>query len=641
MRSPQRDGYGQRTWLILIIVVIGVMAPTAGVLWFMSQAMQNERLAVRQRLTDAYQSQLQLAAARINDFWKSKILAISRAGTHASGRLAFAEAVKSGVSDCVLFHDEQGRLVYPDLESVSAAKPAPVGSEWLRARRLEYESKEPQAAAGIYSQIAQKASDATEVSRAIESQARCVYKASHPQAALQVLASMFGGPQFRRALDDQGRLIVPNCELFAVRIAKELAHPEAIKIEARLVAELNDYGTPMPASQRVFLMRQLKALWPECPDFATLDAEELAAAYWEMQGPALKPGQLQLSALPEIWETATADGRVVALFRQSGLVAAMNSAMGTASGGITLSLMPPGKSLTGITPFLTVSLEDALSGWRLVLNLNGSDPFSAASSRRTTIYLWTGILVSASIALLALLLAAYLRRQIRLTRLKNDLIATVSHELKTPLSSIRVLVDTLLDNQYQDFQQVSDYLQLISKENSRLSNLIENFLTFSRLERGRFTIEMSLVKVEEIINTAVETVGDRLRSPECALKVDLAPSLPPVTGDRESLVTVLVNLLDNALKYSGPSKHITLRSYSTNGDICFEVSDDGIGFSRRAGRRIFDRFYQVDRSLTRHVGGCGLGLSIVKSIVSAHNGTITAQSQLGKGSTFTVRLPAC
>ena len=306
----------------------------------------------------------------------------------------------------------------------------------------------------------------------------------------------------------------------------------------------------------------------------------------------------------------------------------MNSAMGIASEGITLSLMPPGKSSTGITPFLTVSLDDALPGWRLGLNLNGSDPFSAASSRRTTIYLWTGILVSASIALLALLLAVYLRRQIRLTRLKNDLIATVSHELKTPLSSIRVLVDTLLDGQHQNSRQVSDYLQLIAKENSRLGNLIDNFLTFSRLERGKFTVEMSTIKVEEIINAAVETLGDRLQAPGCTLKVELAISLSPVRGDHESLVTVLVNLLDNALKYTGPSKNITLRSYSANGDICLEVSDDGIGFSHRAAKRIFDRFYQVDRSLTRRVGGCGLGLSIVKSIVAAHGGAVTAQSQL-------------
>jgi len=636
----RRDGHGQRTWLVLIIVVTGVMAPTAGVLWFMSQAMQNERLAVRQRLADAYQPQLQLAAVRVNDFWKDKLSSISRAAGRANGSSTFADLVRSGAADSVLLYDQQGRLTYPDLSQVLTLGPAPMGSEWLRARQLEFESNEPQVAADIYSQIARKASDSTEVARAMESQARCIYKAGHPQAALQALTSLFDAPRYRTALDEQGRLIVPNSELFAVRIVKELAHPDIGQLEAKLSDKLNDYGIPMPASQRVFLMRQLKTLWPECPDFPTLDAEEVAAAYWERQGPAFRPGQLQLTVLPEIWGTITADGKVVALFRQSRLVAAMDPALGAASHGIRLNLLPPSKSHTGSTPFMTASLEDVLPSWRLALYLDGPDPFAAASRRRTTIYLWTGIIVTAAIALLALLLAAYLRRQIRLTRLKNDLIATVSHELKTPLSSIRVLVDTLLAGQHQDSQQVFEYLQLIAKENSRLSNLIDNFLTFSRMERGKFTVEMSTVKVEEIVKTALETLDDRLRAPGCALEVDLAPRLSPVTGDRESLVTVLVNLLDNALKYTGPSKHITLRSFTANGDVFIEVSDDGIGFSRRAAKRIFDRFYQVDRSLTRRVGGCGLGLSIVKSIVAAHGGAVSAQSQLGKGSTFTVRLPA-
>jgi signal transduction histidine kinase len=640
MRRMQRDGCGQRTWLVLIIVVTGVMAPTAGVLWFMSQAMQNERLAVRQRLADAYQPQLQLAAARVNDFWKNKLSALSRADGRTNGASAFADLVKNGAADSVLLYDQQGNLIYPDLSHGLTLGPAPMGSEWLRARQLEFESNRPQVAADIYSQIVRKATDSTEVAQAMQSQARCIYKAGSPQAALQALTSLFNAPRYRTALDEQGRLIAPNSELFAIRILKELAHPDIGRLEAKLSDELNNYRIPMPASQRVFLMRQLKTLWPECPDFPTLDAEELAAAYWEKRGPAFRPGQLQLTVLSEIWVTEAADGKVVALFRQRRLVAAMDSALGVASQGITLSLLPPGTSHTGRTPFLTASLEDLLPSWRVVLYLDGPDPFAAASSRRTTIYLWTGIIVTAAIALLALLLAAYLRHQIHVTRLKNDLIATVSHELKTPLSSIRVLIDTLLDGQHQNSQQVFEYLQLIAKENSRLSNLIDNFLTFSRMERGKFTVEMSKVKVEEIIDTAVQTLEDRLQAPGCALEVDLAHFLSPVTGDRESLVTVLVNLLDNALKYTGPSKHIALRCFSANGDICIEVSDDGIGFSRRAAKRIFDRFFQVDRSLTRRVGGCGLGLSIVKSIVAAHNGTVSAQSQVGKGSTFTVRLPA-
>ncbi|MGA2264479.1 MAG: hypothetical protein ABSH28_23990, partial [Acidobacteriota bacterium] len=259
-------------------------------------------------MADAYQPQLQLAAVRVNDFWKDKLSSISRAAGRANGSSTFADLVRSGAADSVLLYDQQGRLTYPDLSQVLTLGPAPMGSEWLRARQLEFESNEPQVAADIYSQIARKASDSTEVARAMESQARCIYKAGHPQAALQALTSLFDAPRYRTALDEQGRLIVPNSELFAVRIVKELAHPDIGQLEAKLSDKLNDYGIPMPASQRVFLMRQLKTLWPECPDFPTLDAEEVAAAYWERQGPAFRPGQLQLTVLPEIWGTITADG---------------------------------------------------------------------------------------------------------------------------------------------------------------------------------------------------------------------------------------------------------------------------------------------------------------------------------------------
>jgi signal transduction histidine kinase len=637
----QRAGSGKRPWLVIIIVIIGVMAPTAGILWFMNEAMQNERLAVRQRLAEAYQSQLQIAAARVQAFWRDKLTLISRATGRGSNANTFADLVRNGVADSVLLYDGQGRLVYPDLADIPPPGSAPSSLQWLQARGLENESNAPQAAAGVYAQIVRKTSDSTEAARALVSQARCLYKAGQPDAAIDLLTALFNTSRYRTTLDEQGRLIVPNALLFAIRIMKESSHPDLHQLATKLSDQLKDYGIPMRASQRQFLMRQLKTLCADCPDFPTLAAEEIAAAYWERHRAGLRPGQLQLTALPEIWGTETGDGKVVALFRQSNLLAAMDSAMMPAAvRGIRFELLPPGKSLADSSPFLTASLEDALSSWQLALSLDGPDPFAAVSGRRNTIYLWTGILVTGAIALLALLLAAYVQRQIRLTRLKNDLIATVSHELKTPLSSMRVLVDTLLAGRYRDSQQTVEYLQLIAKENSRLSNLIDNFLTFSRMEHRRATFERSTLKAEEIVRSAVETLDDRLRAPGCTLEIVLAPGLPSLIGDRDALVTVLVNLLDNALKYSGNPKHIGMRSFAANGSVCIEVSDDGIGFSRRAAKRIFDRFYQVDRSLTRRVGGCGLGLSIVKFIVTAHGGVVSAQSQLGKGSTFTVRLPA-
>jgi signal transduction histidine kinase len=253
--------------------------------------------------------------------------------------------------------------------------------------------------------------------------------------------------------------------------------------------------------------------------------------------------------------------------------------------------------------------------------------------------LWTGVAVALLTAALTLLVGRFVGRQVQLTRLKNDLIATVSHELKTPLAGIRALVDTLLDQAAPDPVQAREYLQLIARENLRLSRLIDNFLAFSRMERNKHAFEFAAVAPAEVVAAAVEAAGERFAGPLCRLETKVAPALPNVTADRDALLTVLLNLLDNAYKYTGEDKRIHLRAWAGAGGVCFEVQDNGIGLSRRAARRVFDRFYQVDRHLSRQAGGCGLGLSIVKFIVEAHGGHVEVKSQPGGGSTFVVTLP--
>jgi len=241
--------------------------------------------------------------------------------------------------------------------------------------------------------------------------------------------------------------------------------------------------------------------------------------------------------------------------------------------------------------------------------------------------------------MVALLVGRYLLKQVRLARLKNDFVATISHELKTPLSSMRVLVDTLLEGRPRGEEQAREYLQLVAKENERLSRLIDNFLTFSRMERNRQAFELQDVAPGEIVEAAAEAVRSRFEADNRTLEVATAPDLPTITADRDALITVLLNLLENAHKHSGDHGRIALRAYEAEESVCFEVRDNGTGMSRRVVRRVFDRFYQADRSLSRAASGCGLGLSIVKFIVDAHRGSIDVQSQPGRGSTFTVRLP--
>jgi signal transduction histidine kinase len=206
---------------------------------------------------------------------------------------------------------------------------------------------------------------------------------------------------------------------------------------------------------------------------------------------------------------------------------------------------------------------------------------------------------------------------------------------------MRLLVDALLDDPKANPQKTREYLELISKENLRLTRLIENFLTFSRLERNRQKFDFRLMEPSELVRATLEATGERFQADSCHLAVEISPDLPPVRADEDAFVTVLLNLLDNAYKYTAEEKRIVLQAFRREGRVVFAVQDNGIGIAPREQKRIFRRFYQVDRRLARDVGGCGLGLSIVDFIVRAHGGSVEVKSQPGVGSTFCVVLPVC
>ncbi len=290
--------------------------------------------------------------------------------------------------------------------------------------------------------------------------------------------------------------------------------------------------------------------------------------------------------------------------------------------------------------FLTSGLGENMPGWKIKLYFADSDVFSKFASRQVTIYVWAGVLVIVLILAAGGFAVQTVGRQMKLNRLKNDFIATVTHELKTPLASMRVLVDTLLEGNYKEQKQATEYLELIARENERLSNLIDNFLTFSRMERNKQAFEMLEASPALIASRAAEAVKTKFEQGHCAFDVAVDENLPAVQADQDAMVTALINLLDNSYKYSYDDKQIKLSVYAEVGSVCFRVTDNGIGMSRSAQRKIFERFYQADQTLSRRSQGCGLGLSIVKFIVDAHNGSVNLESKPNKGSVFTIKLPA-
>jgi signal transduction histidine kinase len=236
---------------------------------------------------------------------------------------------------------------------------------------------------------------------------------------------------------------------------------------------------------------------------------------------------------------------------------------------VALNEEPPADALA------TSSLAPLIPGWRLALSLQDNAVLDSAADRRVTAYLWIGSAVIAAMTLLILLVARGFTQQARLARMKNDLVATVSHELKTPLTAMRALVDTLVDSERLDEKTTREYLQLLATENARLSRLIDNFLTFSRLERKRMNFRFEPVPPGQIADAAVAAMGERCHAPGCHIESETQPNLPAVVADQNALTTALVNLLDNAWKYSGEQKRITLRTSAKNGSVCFSVEDNG------------------------------------------------------------------
>lgn len=229
----------------------------------------------------------------------------------------------------------------------------------------------------------------------------------------------------------------------------------------------------------------------------------------------------------------------------------------------------------------------------------------------------------------------------RLETIRTDFVANVSHELRTPITAISTSAETLLAGALSDPVEATEFVDVIDRHAKRLCQLVDDLLDLSKIESKNFRLTL----VDQDVVPIVAHVARLLEEPARKRRVDLRIERPDgalwCRVDRRALEQVLMNLLDNAIKYAGDGAHIVLASRPRpGGGVEISVADDGPGISPAHLGRIFERFYRVDAGRSRELGGTGLGLSIVKHIVELMNGTIDVESELGKGSTFTVRLPS-
>jgi len=607
----------------------------------MREAVRNERLATGQRLREAYQAQLQSASQSVQDRWASQFQQLDDLVDTNNPAQSFATLVTQGPFDSVLICNEQGDIIYPAQPILDRPVLAEQNPAWEEAERLEFSLNKFREAAEAYSRLAgeEKAGGGRQLARALQGYARCLLKSGDRTAAIKALQSQRELPQLR---DEQGRSVAATAELRLLEILDRDSDLWS-EIAEQLAQRLGDYQDDLLlASQRRFLMEQLQRLTNGKFSWPTQAAEKLAADGVDVDHSSSAGPHLQQASLPELWFQASPDRQVVGLFRTATIrdrLLTLTAGLPLSS-GVTFAVSSPRETSENL---MDQSLGTILGGWRLGLAVTERDPFDETSQHRKAVHAWIALLVIAVTCVLAWLLANALHRRLRLAKLKNDLVATVSHELKTPLASIRLLVDTLLEadqnasNKYGHVN-VREYLELIAQENARLTRLIDNFLTFSRMERGMQRFDFESLDVRQVIFEAAEVFREHRDDVEECLGVDEGQQAW-ISADRDALVTAVVNLLENAWKYSGDQKRIVLAAGREGDRIAISVRDNGIGLSARSVSRVFERFYQVDQRVARTQGGCGLGLSIVRAIVQAHGGEVRVESQLETGSTFTILLP--
>jgi signal transduction histidine kinase len=648
---------------VVLLLAIAVILPTVCLLWFMTQAVKNERLAIRQKMIDTYTSRSQdifykypLSYRNLAD---KNLTAILQNLSADSGTLIENLINKQNYFSSLVIYDQNNKLIYPVQTNYTInTLPYNLQDVW----KLEFSDKNYDEAIKQYDRIGGFSSIIDVIYACKIAVVRCLVKQNKITEAIekcrQIAYSAPGAPAQ-----------VAYARLMLADLYSKTNHKDLLK---ELQSQLSGVSEPaLPAETKIFILGELIKLAEKFGLADQLNTEiQNAKKIIDLAGISVAVAdnlnsKIILRSQPEqiFFKIQTpqplygihfkiADKLIVGLVTPEKMSQFWQKSVDDFTDELVFCRIYDNKGqLIAGQPtehreqetaqgemFSTLNLKNYFTGWKIELYFRFGG-FKGAANKRMLAYLWIALIVIAFMLASTLLASRAVLKQARFNRLKNDFIATVTHELKTPLSSMRVLVDTLLEGRCESRQQETEYLQLISKENIRLSKLIDNFLTFSRMERNKQVFDIAPTSPVEIANNAAQAVQAKFEKSNVHFSLNILKPLPMINADKDAMTTVLVNLLDNAYKYSYDNKQIELNVFAENNSVCFLVKDNGIGMTRRQIKKIFDRFYQADTSLARRTEGAGLGLSIVKFIVDAHKGKIDVESKPDKGSIFTVKLP--
>jgi len=297
-----------------------------------------------------------------------------------------------------------------------------------------------------------------------------------------------------------------------------------------------------------------------------------------------------------------------------------------------------GRNTPTALPLVTEYFEDNFPPWRIDLYQTQAKGLEILDLRRN-FYFWTILTLIIVLAFGAFLIVRTIAHEMEILKIKSDFVSSVSHEFKTPLTSIKALMERLVDGKVRDSGKMEQYFSIIAQDTDKLTRLVNNLLDFSKIEEGKKEYDFSETDIVRITTEQVQGFKKEqvLTGPD--IRLEIAGEIPMLRADADALSRALANLLSNAVKFTPPGKAIRVALRSDGENIILEVEDEGIGIHPDETGKVFEKFYQGKNALDQSVKGTGLGLTLVKHIVEAHGGRILVESRLGRGSKFSMVFP--
>ena len=549
-------------------------------------------------------------------------------------------ATESAAESALLFVARlRGTEMYPPWDEPPAVRRQSPGYGRLiaAAEAAEFRDRNPESAATLYGQAVAAAGDDAERGEAMLREARVLARrgqASAASARYRIVAALppavrdddgmplalyaaqtllaEGGVSadtarvtLRRLLDTVASLNAP-----ALLALHELARKAGINADERI-------------EQRLALIDQAAQLEKSLPGLLALRPNRGVGSGWVTFGTT--PWLVSLVARPNA-DTAVIVVRPAALFTA---IAAEGGSLASGASAVRLTSAPePGAE----------ALETSLAGLYAMFD-DDTVLATDASSIGARIFGIVLPIVAGLTLLVGWLFWRDVRREVAAAELRSQFVSGVSHELKTPLTSIRMFAETLLLGRPAHEEGRREYLETIVQESERLTRLINNVLDFSRIERGEQHYRFAPTELTGVVRDSARAMAYPLNQNGFELSLTVPDEVPLVVADRDALMQAVLNLLSNAMKYSGESRTIELSLAQRNADALIQVRDRGVGIAEKDHRRIFDRYYRTPETESSNIPGTGLGLSLVSHVAQAHGGGVDVDSAPGRGSTFTLRLP--